>query len=459
MPMTPSAATDLFRTLQPTWEANRTRVEKIDKWYRGDHDKPQMPANASPEYRQLAARAGTPWLERIVTAVAQVLYVEGYRREKQSDNAKAWARWQANGMDARQIAVHRGALAHGLSYVTVLPGTDPFTSESRPMFRGRSARRMIAVYEDEAHDEWPVHALSGKRITGADGTRVWRYELLDADAAYTLDGNSLDDAKFIEYNSHDSGVCPVVRFTNSIDLDGRVRGEVAPFIPLAARIDQDVFDRLVVQRFGAFVVRWATGMAEPETDAEKRAAELILRVGDLLVNESPDARFGTLEATPLDGYIRAHETDIQALAAVSQTPAHDLVGQLVNLSAEALAAAEAGLQRKSVERQHMFGESWEQVLRLGAHLDGDTEGAADFAAEVRWRDMESRSLAQAADALGKLATMLGVPPQALWEKIPGVTQTDVERWAQMASEQDELAELFRQLAAEPAAEAGGGGLT
>jgi hypothetical protein len=41
--------------------------------------------------------------------------------------------------------------------------------------------------------------------------------------------------------------------------------------------------------------------------------------------------------------------------------------------------------------------------------------------------MESRSLAQAADALGKLATMLGVPVELLWEKIPGFTEQDVDR--------------------------------
>jgi len=29
---------------------------------------------------------------------------------------------------------------------------------------------------------------------------------------------------------------------------------------------------------------------------------------------------------------------------------------------------------------------------------------------------------------GKIAAQLEVPPQVLWEKLPGVTQTDVERW-------------------------------
>jgi len=79
--------------------------------------------------------------------------------------------------------------------------------------------------------------------------------------------------------------------------------------------------------------------------------------------------------------------DIRDLAAVSQTPPHHLLGHVANLSAEALAAAEAGLTRKVTERKHAFGESWEQTLRLAAYMMGDEEGAADFKAQVpKWID-------------------------------------------------------------------------
>jgi predicted nuclease of predicted toxin-antitoxin system len=141
--------------------------------------------------------------------------------------------------------------------------------------------------------------------------------------------------------------------------------------------------------------------------------------------------------------VKARDADIRDLAAVSQTPPHHLLGQMANLSAEALAAAEAGLSRKVEERKHSFGEAHEQVLRKAGEMLGQQ---VEPDAEVRWRDMESRSLAQVADALGKLATMLGVPPQALWERIPGVTQQDVEKWKQLAEENDSLAGLFNQLA-------------
>jgi hypothetical protein len=65
----------------------------------------------------------------------------------------------------------------------------------------------------------------------------------------------------------------------------------------------------------------------------------------------------------------------------------------------------------------------------------------DTAAQVVWRDTSARSLAQTVDALGKLVTMLGVPPQELWERVPGVTQTDVERWKKAASEGDAMNRL------------------
>jgi hypothetical protein len=59
--------------------------------------------------------------------------------------------------------------------------------------------------------------------------------------------------------------------------------------------------------------------------------------------------------------------------------------------------------------------------------------------------MESRSLAQAADALGKLADQLGIPKRGLWKRVPGVTQTEYEDWEQMAEEDDSVGQLATAL--------------
>jgi hypothetical protein len=86
------------------------------------------------------------------------------------------------------------------------------------------------------------------------------------------------------------------------------------------------------------------------------------------------------------------------------------------------------------------------MLRLGAHAQGDYEGAADFDSQVRWADTESRSLGQVADALGKLAEMLHVPAEMLWEKIPGWTDQDVDRAKALAEQGGSLDALMRELA-------------
>ena len=57
-------------------------------------------------------------------------------------------------------------------------------------------------------------------------------------------------------------------------------------------------------------------------------------------------------------------------------------------------------------------------------------------------------MAQVADALGKMATLLGIPVEALWERIPGVTDQDIERWRAMRSSEDIMGELRRMVEAE-----------
>lgn len=439
------------KQLIPPFLAERERLTRIDEWYRFDHEDPYRPRRASAESKELAKRAQTPWGGLVVTSVAQACYLDGYRSENESDNAKPWQWWQANGMDRRQIGVHRAALAYGYCYGKALPGEDDF-GERIPVMRGVSPRRMMALYEEPENDDWPRFAMQADPTRLEDGAMGWNLRLYDEVAEYRFtsgaDGGSL---AFIDHRVHNIGRCPIVRFTNQLDLEGRADGEIEPFIPLFGRIDQTVFDRLVVQRFASWIVRTASGLSPPddipesEQPAYMQNLKLRLGVDDILVADDPDSKFGHLPATPLDGFIEAAKADIMALAAVSQTPAHELLGQLANLSAEALAAARASLTAKVEERQISFGESWEQMLRLSAWIMGDEAGARDTSAQVRWRDTEVRSLAQAADALGKLATMLGVPVEMLWEKIPGWTDQDVSRARDIVASGDAISKLAELL--------------
>lgn len=438
MAMSRSAACDLVREWMPAWRAQREHLDRLNRWYRGQNEDPWAPKQSTPELRALRQKASSPHLSLVVTVVAQGLVVDGYRRADAPTDAAPWLAWQANGMDGRQTAIYRAALAHGLAHMEVQPGT-PY-----PVMRGISARRMFVHYGDPSIDEWPLFSLQVDK--SGSGHMV---QVLDEDVKHFIGLESISGTpEYIESRAHDLGVVPVVTYRNVPDLDGEVASDIEPLIPTAARIDQTTFDRLVVQRYASWKVRTVAGMAEPETDAEKAALKRLLQVGDLLVSESSDTKFGTLAETPLDGFIRAKEADYRELAAVSQTPPVDLLGQVANLSAEALTEARFAAARKRDERKLSFGETHEQALRLVGAAMGDAQAASDFAAQVIWRDVESRNLAAAADALGKLATQLGVPLEMLWEMIPGWTQTDVERAKQLADDADALGKLTAELVAQ-----------
>lgn len=426
--------------LLPAFRTERDRLASIDLWYRWQHEDITVPRGATPELKSLLQLSKTPWLNLVVTNVAQSLRIDGYRTPETADDAAPWRLWEQNRLNGRQSAIYRAALAYGVSYGTALPGVDDF-GQPTAVLRGVSPRKMLAFYADPAEDDWPMFALRAEPA-GADG---WTIRLYDEQAIYFLgterDRNGAAKLVYIEDRVHDVGVTPVVRFANMLDLDGRTDGEVEPFIPLAKRIDKTTYDRLLTQHFSSWKVRTVAGMAEPDTEEAANRAKLRMRQDDMLVAEDPDTKFGTLPETPLDGFIKAYETDIKSLAAASQTPVYALIGDMINVGVEGLAAARASLDAKVAERQQTFGESAAQWLRLGSLIDGDIEAAQDTMARVTWADTSIRSMAEAADALGKMATMLGIPPQGLWAMIPGATKTDIDEWKSLAAEDDSLAEL------------------
>lgn len=417
----------------------QVRLQKIADYVAGRHSSVYVPRGARNEYRWLLERAKVKILPLIVTVVAQNMYVDGYRPAGKDENAAPWSVWQANRLDARQHGVHRAALTYGAAYTVVMPGSPT------PVIRPFSPRRLTALYADPVNDEWPMFAIEDRVENTADGQqRVVR--VYDDQARYSLvskvDGSDLRPSADRWVEEHGLGVCPVVRFVNTDDLDGDgVLGEVEPLIDAQDQLNMTTFNLMMAQQYAAFRQRWVTGMVPPEDESGNPVEPFRSRVDGLFVAEDTDTKFGEFGATDLKGYLDSTEATIRHIATLSQVPPYHLLGHMTNLSAEALAAARDGLDRKCGERESSFGEAWEQTLRLAGLASGDQESWADTSAQVVWRDTSARSLAQTVDALGKLVTMLGVPPQELWERVPGVTQTDVERWKTAAHETDAMARM------------------
>ncbi|MFI1799847.1 phage portal protein [Streptomyces sp. NPDC020379] len=446
----------LARQLLAILHRDGDRLAQIDAYLHGRHADPYMPPQADDEYRLLARRAVSNWMPLLVGTPAQALYVDGHRpgsgteTPAEPDSATPeWTHWQRSRLDARQAAVYRGALAYGHAFTV--------TEKNRVgdiVTKGLSALKTSALFEDPANDDTPYAALTVTAWPQDDqpgSARLW-----DARREYTVTFRSLSDEKSVRVEGgrpHGAMECPVTRFAAYVDLEGRTLGVIEPMIALQDRINQTVFDLLLAQSYGSTKVRTVTGMAPPiQRDAEtgepvldELGNPIPLRINHnsrrFLFAEDPDVRFGSLDETPLGGFIDSIDMSVRHLSALAQVPPHHLLGQIANLSAEALQAAEVALSRKIAEFRTSFGESWERVFRLAAELSGNLSSSEDYRGEVIWRDMESRSLAQAADALGKLREQLGIPERGLWRRVPGVTQTELEDWEQMREDDDSVAQL------------------
>ena len=463
MPLSAEDAVDQARMLKDVHEAERFQLDTVRRYWRGRQALPAViPSSAPREVKVMAQIARVNICKIVVDSLTQSMFVDGFRGSDESDNAAVWDAWQGNRLDARQTGIHRASFAYGTSYAVVLPG-DPV-----PVIRGVSPRNMTALYGEDP--DWPDCALErmGKAL---DGSTLWRmydeesYYFLGEQTKQKADGTREQEFTFIERRDHNIGHTPVVRFVDEDDLDAdddvtpddsiqgvasdrpMVGGQVSPLIPIQDQIDLTTFNLLVAQHYNGFRQRYIIGWtADSEAEKMKAAASQIWTF-----DEEPDTmNLGEFSQTDVAGYIESREASLRHAASLSQTPVHELIGDLVNLSAEALAAAEAGKDRKVDERQTLSGEAWEQTLSLAGRLMG-VDVPVD--AEVQWRDTSARAFAATVDALGKLTQMLGIPPQELWERVPGATKQDVERWKQSAQQGDSFAFLAdmleRQGAPEP----------
>lgn len=441
------------------------RLDEIRRYTRGEVCKVFRPRRHTRDYRELVEMSRTNIMPLVISTFAENLCITGFRPAKAAQNAKAWDRdWQSNRMDARQSGLWRTAIEYGLAYASVLPGK--LTGEKVGLISLWSPRQLTAVYDDPIGDEWPVYAIIVRQGWDAVKRRkVQQVHLVDDEMVYRFvrDGQSDDTLLFVRAERHGlqigKDMAPVVRFAAAGgDLDDQARGEVEPLMPLQDSLNQTTFTLRTVERAQGWRQRWAAGLVT-QTDENGNEIEPFSGGADMLwTSTSADTRFGDFAEANPSGLLDSRQSTMRIITALAQMAPHALLVSdgIANLSADALAALEAAQQRKIQEYKTSFGESAEQLLRLTSLAAGDDAGWRDRSAQVVWRDTESRSLGQVADALGKLAQMLSIPPRAMWEMVidllPWLSQQDLERWIREAEREDGLRDEIEREAAEQAAD-------
>jgi hypothetical protein len=343
--------------------------------------------------------------------------------------------WQENSMDADSDLVHYGALSQRRAFVLVERGDDgrPALTHETPrqvaVEHAQGNRRKLAAGLKLWRDDW----------TGDTRATLWTpdraYDFTTKSQSPTFSGHAASlrswDAFALPNGTdgqrpNDLGMVPLVPFINRRNRSTSGFAEHEDVLTIQNRINLSLINLIAAMKYGAFRQRWAAGLEvdeDPITGAKIQPFQLDIR--KLWTTDDPDVRFGEFAATDLVPYVRAVEAAVQDLAAISRTPPHYLIGAVVNVSGDALKAAETGLVAKVRDRQRNFGESWEQVMRLAFRILGDEKRANAYDAETVWRDPESRSISELADAAVKKSSA-GVPWRQRMEDM-GYTPAEIAR--------------------------------
>jgi hypothetical protein len=164
--------------------------------------------------------------------------------------------------------------------------------------------------------------------------------------------------------------------------------------------------------------------------------------------EGPDVSATSLPPGQLGQYVEGVDLAVQHLAAQTRTPPHYLLSRLVNLSGDALVAAETGLVARCNRKTVDFSDPWEEAMRIAfkwramaregwAGSGKDLVRSTMTDAETIWKDTENRDPITLTQSLTMLQA-IGVPQQILWEKA-GFSPQNIRRMKDIKAEEEEKA--------------------
>lgn len=441
-------------TLCSELDKRKRRSDLLNPYFDGECPLPKtiVRAQLTNAYRLLMPMATSPWGRLIVNAVKNRLEVSGIRSDNRKADDAVWGFWQDNFMDSESKLAHTETFIDGRTHALVWTEDDQPSvwldnaSQAIVQYREGSRHRREAAVRRWIDDFAVPHATLYRRegiykfvgprnSSGMAGTQWMKREV--ADEPWPIP-NPL-------------GVVPVVELGVNRRLKPgsftTVQGEYEAVTGHIDRINILVFLGLVVAFWSGFPVRGVIGDKILRDDSGDVLPPFELNAQQVVQFENPEAKVFEFKGADLKNFSVVEQ--VEQLATLTDTPRHyfPLGGGMSNLSADAIRASEAALNGKvNAEHKPSLGEGWEEVLRLGGMML-DRPVQLSPRAELTWKDHESRSLAERADAASKFGS-LGLPWPAIAELALNASQEQIGRWTATAAT-NPLGELLRQVQEEP----------
>lgn len=417
---------DELHARTPDMEAYRALVDD-------DHEEPES-TETSLKFRRMAGMSTTNLTGLAVEATAERMSVEGVRVGDEPDaDRDVWNDiWQRSNFDEGSQDAITSALVYSRSMVSVEP-PGPTSDYSRLHYEdprqvvvahGANGQRRAAL--KVFTDEWTGDTFGTlylpevvvKMVRANPSTMVvpggTRWLARDVGREDSVVRNPLAAVPFFELQNK---------------LTGAVRSEVAPLVIPQKRLNQLIFNTDAVAEYGAFRQKWVTGIEVPRDPVTGLpVAPYSASLTSLFVAEKNDVTFGDFNPTDPTGYINLGREIAAHISRLSRVPITYFLSNISNLGGDALALLISGLVLKCQRRVTGYEPAFEGAIRLALRAQGDARASAANI-EVKWADMETRSVAQGADAAVKLTS--GPAPvitnKTAQERYLGMSQTERDR--------------------------------
>lgn len=432
-------------------ELNRRRpiIQAHMAAYRGDH-----PLQfASPEFASYFQNRfegfSDNWCAPVIQATTERMNVLGIRLDENRADEDLSRVWKTNNAEAGSSQAFVVGLAASRMFALVWGNPD---DEATPRVTWEHPENCVVAYDPDTGD-----AIAALKLW-ADGNLefatlylpywVWKFQRrtgtgnlpLILPATYGGGWEARQPASDDTWPIRNPmGEVPMAEYRNQTLLDDKPISDISGVSAMQAAINLTWAYLLNALDFATLPQRIVTGAEMPKVPVldengqvvGSRPIDLNLLASDrVLWIPSETAKTSEWSSANLEAFGNTIERGVDHISAQTRTPPHYLVGKMANLSADALTASETGQVAKAGERVTYFTPPMRRVYRLIALAQGaDAKARACLSGTVLWKDIQFRSLAQKADAFGKLKD-IGFPFEWIAEQW-GLGPDDVARVLQM----------------------------
>jgi hypothetical protein len=445
-------------------------IRRFDDYYRGNQGGLAFASEEFKEFFKTRYKGFSDnWCSVVADAPTERLEVVGFRTgdpKAEGPDKDLWRVWRSNDADFFSDQAFLDATLGKRAFMMVWGNPD---DEQTPRITWEHPAQAIIDYDPETHARraglklWVDDTM--EYATLLTRTNVWKWKRSRFQGPQTESGLIVIGAESgwqpreIENEPwplpNPLGAVPMVELPNRPRLIGEPLSDIAGVVAMQDAVNVLWSYLLNASDFSSLPARVIMGAERPKIPILDDEGQVIgekpvplekFRAGRVLWLEDPQAKISEWAAANLSAYIEVIETCVSHIAAQSRTPPHYLMSKIVNANAETLKTAETGLVKRTEEKTESYGRGIREGASLVALAQGNVEKArAMRTGKTLWKDVETRSEAQAVDGAQKLHAM-GFPLEYLAQRI-GIAPDEIAQIMAMRErelEMDPIGVLSRQ---------------